>query len=63
MPVSRRTGKKYAAGSQKTWGGWEPRVCKVCGVRIVLARGGAMHSAEYGSFCELHIRSYPGTSL
>jgi hypothetical protein len=58
-PISKRTGKRYAAGSQKKWGGWETKVCAVCGERIVLARGSALHSAEHGSFCGDHIRSYP----
>jgi hypothetical protein len=59
-PVSRRTGRRYAAGSQKKWGGWEARVCAVCGLRLVLSRGSALHSARYGSYCGLHMAAYPG---
>lgn len=32
-----------AKGSHKTWGGWETRVCWVCGERITLSR----HSASF----------------
>jgi hypothetical protein len=59
MPISKRTGKRYSAGSQKVKGGYETP-CRVCGHRIVLARGSALHSAEHGSFCGPHIGSYPG---
>jgi len=38
VPYSRRTGKRYAAGSQSTYAGWEPRVCILCGEKIVKAR-------------------------
>ncbi len=43
-PYSRRTGKRYAAGSQSTWAGWEPRDCLVCGRRITLAGPASLHS-------------------
>jgi hypothetical protein len=59
-PLSRRTGKRYAAGSHKRWGGWEAKVCVVCDAKIVLSRGSALHSAAHGSFCGPHIGSYPG---
>jgi hypothetical protein len=58
-PISKRTGKRYAAGSQKKLGGYETP-CQVCGHRIVLARGSALHSFRYGSFCGLHMAAYPG---
>ncbi len=31
MPVSRKTGKRYAAGSQATWSPGDSRVCCHCG--------------------------------
>lgn len=31
MPYSRRTGKRYAAGSQATWSEGDSRVCCHCG--------------------------------
>jgi hypothetical protein len=48
-----------AQGSQKKWGGFETRVCAVCGLRITLARHHAMHSS-LGPFslCGAHIGSY-----
>lgn len=47
MPYSRRTGRRYTAGSQATWAGWEPRVCVVCGGRTTL-REASMHSRHGG---------------
>jgi hypothetical protein len=47
--------KKYAAGSHKTWGGWETRVCAGCSSRIVLSRGSAIHCFNHGrpfSICQ-----------
>ena len=35
MPYSRRTGKRYATGSQSTYGGFESKVCVLCGGKIV----------------------------
>lgn len=32
-PVSRRTGRRYAAGSQATFDGY-PRVCSGCGEKV-----------------------------
>jgi hypothetical protein len=57
-PVSRRTGRRYAAGSQKKWGGWEAKVCAVCEVRLVLARGSALYSAAGFSLCGAHSSEY-----
>jgi hypothetical protein len=38
-PVSRRTGKRYAAGSQATLDGYKDvATCVVCGQRIVASR-------------------------
>lgn len=36
MPYSRRTGARYAAGSQATFGGWEPRLCVFCEKRVAV---------------------------
>lgn len=52
---------EMASGSHKTWGGWETRSCAVCGVRIVLSRGSAMHCENAGrpfSLCGRHLSSY-----
>lgn len=38
MPVS-KNGRKYAAGSQSTYAGWEPRICIICGKPIVKSDG------------------------
>ena len=37
MPYSRRTGRRYAAGSQSPYGGFESKVCILCGGKIVKA--------------------------
>jgi hypothetical protein len=37
-PVSRKTGRRYAAGSHTTLGGWEPKRCCLCGERLVVSR-------------------------
>lgn len=34
MPVSRRTGRRYAAGSQATWSEKDSRVCCICGGKL-----------------------------
>jgi hypothetical protein len=61
VPVSKRTGRRYAAGSQKKWAGWEPRVCWRCGTLVVLD-GPGMHSSPVGgrpfSLCGAHLSSY-----
>lgn len=38
MPYSRRSGKRYAAGSQVTWADHDSRVCCVCDRRITLTQ-------------------------
>lgn len=40
--------RKAPTGSHKTWGGWETRSCWRCAVRIVLARGHALHCFNGG---------------
>jgi hypothetical protein len=37
MPISKKTGKRYAAGSQTTLGGWEPKTCCICGEKTVVS--------------------------
>ena len=37
MPYSRKTGRRYAAGSTTTLGGWEPKTCSICGEKIVIS--------------------------
>jgi hypothetical protein len=60
----RASGKKYAKGSQKTYGGWEPApcVCWKCGRRLTLARDTASHhfnpAGESFSLCGEHGSSY-----
>jgi hypothetical protein len=52
-------GGVIATGSQKKWGGFETRVCAVCGLRITLARHHAMHSfIGPFSLCGQHIGAY-----
>jgi len=34
-----------ARGSHVTWGGWEPRLCYVCGERVTLKQSGG---SSYG---------------
>ncbi len=47
MPYSRRTGARYAAGSQATWSPGDSRTCCVCGQPVTLsgkaARGAHIH--------------------
>ena len=51
-----------AAGSHKTYGSWETRVCAVCDVKLTLAHSHAMHVLEADgrafSLCGDHISSY-----
>ena len=42
VPISKRTGRRYAAGSATKWGGWESRVCCYCGQKITLKGPAAM---------------------
>jgi hypothetical protein len=61
VPISKRTGKQYAAGSTRKWGGWEPRTCHTCGQRIPLRSNGAHHYLEGRvavSFCSEHMGDY-----
>lgn len=44
-PYARRSGRRYAAGSQVVWGGWETKRCELCGLRVTLDQA-AYHSAQ-----------------
>jgi hypothetical protein len=66
MPVSKRTGKRYAAGSQVKWGGWEKKTCSDCGRKLTLKMTGAYnHGPPPTSWCGpcLHIRGVAATIL
>jgi hypothetical protein len=53
MPYSRRTGRRYAAGSSTSWGSWEPRTCIACGQKITLAQS-AFHGGALASPWSIH---------
>ena len=61
MPISKKTGKRYAAGSSKSYGGWEDRHCYHCG-RTLTLKDAAMSSmlANGAAFtlCADHIGHY-----
>lgn len=47
MPYSRRTGKRYAAGSQSTLAGWEPRECCICGGVVRVTKDNARYDYDH----------------
>lgn len=46
MPISKRTGKRYAQGSSSTAPKEYPRVCAVCGGRILVSKEGFEQRAQ-----------------
>jgi hypothetical protein len=46
MPFSRRTGKRYAAGSSSTAPPEYPRVCDLCHERILVSKTGFEQRAD-----------------
>jgi hypothetical protein len=53
MPYSRRTGRRYAAGSSTSWGTWESRECVVCGQKITLKQS-AFHGGATTTPWSIH---------
>ena len=47
MPVSKRTGRTYTAGSQTTPAADMPKTCTICGQRILTSKQAFQHHVDH----------------